>query len=97
MKLSSVIAARATSSSISTFSQGVGSDREGVDGVLADRDRLAVEIAASLFVQFRAAPADFPSAKFARLQCLLADLGMTPAAASRVTAAPPPTRNDFEG
>jgi hypothetical protein len=53
-------------------------------------------IAASLFVQFRAAPADFPAAKFARLQCLLADLGMTPAAASRVTAAPPPTRNDFD-
>lgn len=66
------------------------------EGVLADRDRLAVEIAASLFVQFRAAPADFPAVKLARLQCLLADLGMTPAAASRVVAAPKPQRNDFD-
>ncbi|WP_426689993.1 hypothetical protein [Rhodanobacter ginsengiterrae] len=66
------------------------------EGVLADRDRLAVEIAASLFQQFRAAPAEFPAVKLARLQSLLADLGMTPAAASRVTAAPKPQRNDFD-
>jgi hypothetical protein len=62
------------------------------EGVLAEHDRLAVEIAASLFVQFRATPAEFPAVKLARMQSLLGDLGMTPAAASRVTphrASPP--------
>lgn len=67
------------------------------EGVLADRDRLAVELAASLFQQFRADTVAFPAVKLARMQSLLADLGMTPAAASRVVATSTTTeRSDFD-
>ncbi len=66
------------------------------DGVLADRDRIAVELVASLFKEFRSDPALFPAVKFARLQSLLADLGMSPAAASRVAAVPKSDCSDFD-
>lgn len=65
-------------------------------GVLADRDRIYLEVAASLFVQFRASPADFHPAKLARLEMMLAKLGMSPADASRVSVARVPVRNDFD-
>lgn len=67
------------------------------EGVLADRDRIAVELAASLFVEFRSDPVAFPAVKYARLQSLLGELGMTAAAASRVHATPaPPERGEFD-
>lgn len=67
------------------------------EGVLADRDRIAVELAASLFVEFRSDPAAFPAVKYARLQSLLGELGMTAAAASKVQAAPAaPKRGEFD-
>lgn len=64
-------------------------------GVLADRDRIWLEVAASLFVQFRAAPAEFHPAKLARLASMLSALGLSPSDASRVTAAPALERNEF--
>ena len=66
------------------------------DGVLADRDRVYLEIAASLFVEFRGAPAKFHPAKLARLTAMLSNLGMSPADASRVSVARTPIRGDFD-
>lgn len=66
------------------------------DGVLADRDRVWVEMAASLFVQFRNDPAGMHPAKLSRLTAMLSSLGMSPADASRVRANPTNARNVFE-
>lgn len=66
------------------------------EGVLADRDRPWVEIAAHLLVQFRADPAAMHPAKLSRLTAMLASLGMSPADASRVAAAPVRKRNEFD-
>jgi hypothetical protein len=66
-------------------------------GVLADRDRPYLEIAASLFVEFRAAPAKFHPAKLSRLTAMLAALGMSPTDASRVSAPlSQPPGDDFD-
>jgi hypothetical protein len=65
-------------------------------GVLADRDRIYLGIAASLFVEFRSAPAKMHPAKLARLTAMLSNLGMPPADASRVSAAQLPVRGDFD-
>lgn len=54
--------------------------------VMADADRIAVEMAAVLLADFRADPSGFSSAKYQRLQSLLATFGMTPADRSRVGA-----------
>lgn len=62
-----------------------------------DRDRLWIEVAAHLLVQFRAEPAAMHPAKLSRLVAMLAALGMSPADASRVAAAPPAkARNPFD-
>ncbi len=66
------------------------------EGVLADRDRIYVEIAASLLVEFRADPANFHPAKLARLDMMLGKLGMSPSDASRVSAARVPGHGDFD-
>jgi len=66
------------------------------EGVLADRDRIYLEIAATLFAEFRAAPAKFHPAKLARLEMMLSKLGMSPADASRVSASTPFTPGDFD-
>lgn len=66
-------------------------------GVLADRDRVWLEIAAHLLVQFRANPADMHPAKLSRLTACLSALGLSPADASKVAAAPAkPERGDFD-
>lgn len=64
------------------------------EGVLADRDRLIVEIAASLLVQFRDDPAKMPTARLQRLTSILGELGMSPASASRVTV--PKPKDEFD-
>jgi len=61
-----------------------------------DRDRLWVEVAAHLLVQFRADPVAMHPAKLSRLTMMLASLGMSPADASRVAAAPMKARNEFD-
>lgn len=66
------------------------------EGTLFSRDRLYVEMAASLFAQFRADPVRFHPAKLARLEMMLSKLGMSPADASRVRAAPSRVRGDFD-
>ncbi len=63
-------------------------------GVLADRDRIMVEIAASLLVEFRAAPAKLSTARVQRLTSILGELGMSPASASRVSV-PQPDPGEF--
>jgi hypothetical protein len=66
-------------------------------GVLADRDRVWLEVAAHLLVQFRADPANMHPAKLSRLTSCLSALGLSPADASRVVAAPPAkARNPFD-
>jgi hypothetical protein len=54
------------------------------EGVLADRDRIHMEIVASLLVQFRPDPVNFHPAKLGRLSAMLSQLGMSPADVSRV-------------
>lgn len=66
------------------------------EGVLRDRDRVYLEIAVSLFVQFRQAPAVFHPAKLARLEMMLSKLGMSPADATRVRAEAPAKRREFD-
>lgn len=66
-------------------------------GVLADRDRVWLEVAAHLLVQFRADPANMHPAKLSRLTACLSALGLSPADASRVVVAPAkPERSDFD-
>lgn len=67
------------------------------EGVLADRDRVWLEVAAHLLVQFRADPANMHPAKLSRLTACLSALGLSPADASRVVVAPAkPQHNDFD-
>ena len=67
------------------------------DGVLADRDRVWLEVAAHLLVQFRADPANMHPAKLGRLTSCLSALGLSPADASRVATAPrKPDNSDFD-
>ena len=66
-------------------------------GVLADRDRVWLEVAAHLLVQFRADPANMHPAKLGRLTSCLSALGLSPADASRVATAPrKPDNSDFD-
>ena len=67
------------------------------DGVLFDRDRVWLELAAALFVEYRNhGIAEMHPAKLSRLTSMLASLGMSPADASRVHANPKPVRGDFD-
>jgi hypothetical protein len=67
------------------------------NGVLMDRDRIWLEIAAQLFVEFRnGGAAKMHPAKLSRLTAMLSSLGMSPADASRVTAAPVRVTDDFD-
>lgn len=67
------------------------------EGVLAERDRIWLELAAALFVEYRNhGIAELHPAKLSRLTSMLASLGMSPADASRVSAAKPPVRDDFD-
>ena len=54
-------------------------------GVLCRFDRVALEIAAVLLAQFRAAPDDFQASKLGRLNALLGQFGMTPSDRSKVS------------
>ena len=58
-------------------------------GVLTRADRVAFELAAVLFAQFRQSPFEMDSAKIARLNALLGQFGMTPSDRSKVTALQP--------
>ncbi|MEP7184890.1 MAG: hypothetical protein ABI767_03540 [Rhodanobacter sp.] len=67
------------------------------EGTLTSRDRLAVELCAHLLVELRSEGANMHPAKLGRLAVSLGTLGLTPADASRVAAAPPPNpdANEF--
>ena len=58
-------------------------------GILSAGDRIAVEMAARLLAEFRAAPLAFPNARLTRLNHLLSSFGMTPSARSLVAALRP--------
>lgn len=60
-------------------------ERISAPGVLCFGDRLAVEMTAILLASFRALGPAFPDAKFRRLEAMLGQLGLTPAARSKVT------------
>jgi hypothetical protein len=70
-------------------------ERIAPPGVLCHGDRLIVELAAVLLAQFRAAGAMFPDGRLRRLESVLGQLGLTPAARSKVTATPVPKGNPF--
>jgi hypothetical protein len=65
------------------------------EGVLMDRDRIWLEIAAQLFVEFRNEGAKMHPAKLSRLTAMLSSLGMSPADASRVNAPPVRPTDDW--
>lgn len=65
------------------------------EGVLSDADSLAVEMAAVLLAQFRAAPDDFAVSKITRLNALLSQFGMTPSDRSRVKVRSAEKKNRF--
>ena len=66
------------------------------DGVFADCDAWAVEIASVLMAEFRADTGAFNAARIARLDSLLGRFGITPADRSRVTAIQPEKKNRFD-
>lgn len=71
-------------------------ERISAPGVLAFSDRVVMELAALHIASMRALGAGFPDTKARRLQSLLGELGLTPAARSRVTATRPnAARNPF--
>lgn len=61
-------------------------ERISAPGVLCHGDRLAVEMTAVLLASFRALGPALPDAKFRRLEAMLGQLGLTPAARSKVSA-----------
>lgn len=61
-------------------------ERISAPGVLCFGDRVAVEMTAVLLASFRALGASFSDTKFRRLEAMLGQLGLTPAARSKVTA-----------
>lgn len=66
-------------------------------GTLQKRDRVYLELAAELFVVFKTeGAAKMNPARLARLEMMLAKLGLSPSDASRVSAVPPPQRGDFD-
>lgn len=65
-------------------------------GVFGDSDRWAVEIAATLMAEFRAANMLMPSARIARLDSLLARFGMTPSDRTKVQVPPEKPKNRFD-
>lgn len=74
-------------------------ERISAPGVLCHGDRLAVEMTAVLLAAFRGLGPSFPDAKFRRLEALLGQLGLTPAARSKVAAhgRQVPDKNKFRG
>jgi len=72
-------------------------DGQYVLGSARDRDRVWLEVAAHPLAQLRADPANMHPAKLSRLTACLSALGLSPADASRVAAAPrKPERDDFD-
>lgn len=66
-------------------------------GVLTFADRPIVELAAVLLARFRRAGELMPIPEITRLQSLLAELGLTPAARSKVRVAPTKPAGRFNG
>lgn len=65
------------------------------NGVLTNRDRICLETAASLFVEFCSAPVKLNRATGAA-DSHAGELGMNPADASRLCVAKAPNRGDFD-
>ena len=58
------------------------------DGVLIKADRIAVEIACYLLVEFRKAPTEFQAARMKQLISLLGKFGMTPSDRTKLSIQP---------
>lgn len=66
-------------------------------GVLTGADRIAVEIASNLLVEYRRAPSEFPVGKYTHLIGCLARLGMTPADRQKLGVEKPQDQgNEFD-
>lgn len=70
-------------------------ERISAPGVLCFGDRIIVELAALHIALLRGLGAALPDAKVRRLESLLGQLGLTPAARSKVTARPVRPNNRF--
>jgi hypothetical protein len=64
-------------------------------GTLDERDRVYVEVAAALFVEFRLNPIAMHPQRLGRLEMMMSKLGMTPVDSSRVSAVKGPKKNEF--
>lgn len=64
-------------------------------GVLTVSDRITVEITARLLAELRETGRDFNMTRLARLQSLLASLGMNPADRTKISVEPPSKVNKF--
>jgi hypothetical protein len=64
-------------------------------GTLDERDRLYVEVAAALFVEFRLNPFTMHPQRLGRLEMMMSKLGMTPVDSSRVSAPKKDGQNEF--
>jgi len=69
--------------------------RNAPPGVLTEADRLPVEMAACLLVEFRADRAGFSAVKLARLQSLCGAFGMTPSDRAKLAIEKPKDVNPF--
>ena len=66
-------------------------------GTFSKADRLSLEIAAQLIVEYRQSPRSFPNSRLLRLYSMLASFGMTPADRSRITVSSVKPANKFSG
>jgi phage terminase small subunit len=66
-------------------------------GVLKRADEPLLEMAVALFLRFRASPLSASPSMMAQLRQCLAELGCGPSARARLSVAPPPTADPFDG
>lgn len=64
--------------------------------VLANSDRILVELAATLMAEFRKKPEAFTAAMYSQLRGALGSLGMDPASRSKINVGPPEPENKFD-
>lgn len=65
-------------------------------GVLGDSDRIALELAVHLLVEYRENPKGFTTSRFAPLVSLLSRFGLTPADRTRISVPSGKGGNEFD-
>jgi len=64
-------------------------------GILSDADIGVMAIYCELYAQFQTDPVEFPAAKYTQLRLCMVELGMTPAARSKITVGGGKKENTF--